>query len=100
MAPNGMVLAYLSKEAIKETFGIPHYDQMVNMTKKESSTFFEKAFGRCMSLITSDWMSRPKRPQLKLPKSLACTDFKEEYSDMVFMLNEIMGSPQRAIFDT
>lgn len=28
------------------------------------------------------------------------TDFKDEYSDMVLMLNRIMGSPQGAMFET
>lgn len=62
LAPSGVVLAFLSEEAIRKTFGIPHYDGMLNRTKQESSTLFEKAPGRCMGLATSDWMSGPKRP--------------------------------------
>lgn len=100
VAPNGVVLAFLSEEAIRETFCIPHYDRMLNRTRQESTTLFEKVPRRLMGFVTSDWMSGPKRRQSKLPKKLMYTDFKDEYSDMVFMLNRITGSPQGVVFET
>lgn len=94
-----MVLAHLIEEAIRETFGIPHHDGMVELTRQESKAFFEKASERCMNHITSNWMNGPKKLQSKIPKKFLYSDFKEEYGDMVFLLNRIMGCPQGTIFE-
>lgn len=99
VASNGMVLAHLTEEAIRETFGIPYHDEMIELTKQESEAFFKKACGRCTDHIISDWMNGPKKPQSKIPKKFVYLDFKEEYGDMVFLLNRIMDRPEGATFE-
>lgn len=51
-------------------------------------------------ISSKNWISEPRKHHCNLPKKLVSVDFKDEYTDLIFMLNKIMGTPLRASFET
>lgn len=72
---------------------------MKNVTKDEYENRYTKKMDACKNVVNKEWMIEPRLHHSKAPKTLMCTDFKEEYSDLVFLLNRVMGMPQGAIYD-
>lgn len=85
------MLAFLTDEAVREAFKIPNYQGMQTRTKEDAQAMFEKGPDACMTLINNEWVLETRRHHSNLPKKLLSSDFKEDFSDMIFLLNRILG---------
>lgn len=92
IAPDGRVLANLSELAIQETFGIPNYNKTSYKVKEDTKRIYDSQSELCTTNINKSWLEK-KRPQGKVPKNLLRPYFKEEYGDIILLLNRVMGSP-------
>lgn len=91
--PNSTIIAYLA-----EVFGIPSGADIKDITKDEYEDRYKKKMDACKTMVNKEWMIEPRPHHSKAPKTLMCTDFKEEYSDLVCLLNRVMGMSQGAIY--
>lgn len=98
-APDGRVLSYLSEPAIQETFGIPVYNRTSYRTKQDALKLYQSQQDLCASNINKNWLLKPKPTTGKMPKKLIRTHFKEEYGDIVLLLNRIIGHSHGAPFE-
>lgn len=99
VAPNERVLAHLRERAIQEAFGIPSHHKSSYKTKEDTRRIFEERSEQCTTNFNKLWLLKP-RPIKKMPKTLPQTDFKEDYGDIILLLNRIMGIPQGELFQT
>lgn len=91
--PKGVPIAYLVEDAIAEVFGIPRSANMKDRTKDEYEAKYKAKADACKTIVNKEWMIGPRLPRH------SCTNLKEEYSDLVFLLNRVMGMPQGALYD-
>lgn len=99
IAPDGRALANLSELSIQETFGIPSHSKTTYKTKEQAKRVYDSQSELCAVNVNKSWLDK-KRPQGKIPKHLPRPYFKEEYGDIILLLNRIMGSPEGAPFQT
>lgn len=99
IAPDGRVLANLSKLSIQETFGIPKHSKTTYKTKDQAQRVYDSQSKLCATNVNKSWLEK-KRPQGKVPKYLLRPFFKEKYGDIILLLNRVMGSPKGQLFET
>lgn len=87
-------------EAIGETFGIPFYHSMNYKTKDRETPIYDAGPDRCAEKMNKTWMQKPRPHISKMPKQMTSLDFKQEYVDLVMMLNMIMGCQHAFTFET
>lgn len=85
--------------AIKEAFGIPDYHSTIYETKEETLSIFDAKPKSCSEVINKQWLQKPRAHYTKMPKRLFRTNFKEEYGDLILLLNRVAGSPQASPFE-
>lgn len=68
VSPNGKLFSNLTPDAIGEAFEIPTSDRMVYKTKERAEKMYASSFERCVGMINSVWMQKPRPPCTKLPK--------------------------------
>lgn len=99
IAPNGRILANLLELSIQETFAIPNHNKATYKTKGQAQRVYDSQSELCATNVNKFWLEK-KRPQGKIPKYLLCPYFKEEYGDIIRLLNRVMGSPNGQLFET
>lgn len=96
---DGMLLANFTPEAIGEAFGIPAMDIMLYKSKERAEKIYASSFDKCAKRINTTWMRKPKPPGAKLPKQIISEELKQEFCDLIMMLNRVNGSPQAYAFE-
>lgn len=94
VAQDGKVSAFLSKAAISEAFNIPDHKDMVYKNKEGAQANFDDGLDKCLGIINKYWISKARSHPSKMPNKLYIINFKEKYSDLITLLNQIMGSLQ------
>lgn len=100
VAPDGRVLAYLEELAIQEAFGIPNYHTTTFKTKEETGGLYEEQIEPCGTTINKLQLEKSRPTYKKMPKKLLHPDFKDDYGDIILLLNRVMGNPQGTPFET
>lgn len=99
VSPDGRLFANLTPTAIGKAFEIPSHEKMVYKTRECAERMYVSTFERCAEMINSRWMNKPKPSRTKLPKQIISDDLKQEYYDLIMMLNRVGGCPQAFIFE-
>lgn len=72
---------------------------MTYMTKDRATTLYDASLDRCAEKINKTWMQKPRPHISEMPKQMTSLDFKQEYIDLVMMLNRIMGCQHTFTFE-
>lgn len=93
------VLAYLFETAIDEAFHIEDHKGMIYTSKQGAQVVYDDDLDRCLGLINKHWVLKTRPGLSKVPSRLHIIDFKEEFGDLITLLNRVIGSPQSYQFD-
>lgn len=91
IAPDGRVLAHLGELAIQETFGIPNYNRTSYKTKEDAKRLYEDQLELYATNVNKSWLEKPRPSLKKVPKKLLHTNFKEDYGDIILLLNRVIS---------
>lgn len=94
----GEILADMSHKAIMKTFHIPKFREMEVPTIMDAQGVWDENPLKCKKLINQYWLKEKRGSATKVPQELFCSDFYEEYHDLVTMLSRVMGLPTIAYF--
>lgn len=99
VAEDGTILAYLSEEAISEAFHLPEPRDMIYKSLEGARSIYEDDPDTYLNFINKNWLLK-SRPRLnKIPNTSHKIDLKEEFRDLIIMLNRVIGAPQAFFFD-
>lgn len=92
VAPNGRILANIGEVAIREAFRIPEYHNTIYMTRDEATQLYNNHIEQYDANINHSWLEKPRKGISKIPKLLVRAYFKEDYRELIALLNRVMGS--------
>lgn len=87
----GNVGVDLSAEMLTMTFGIPQYEKVLQMTKEEAVTIYNKNVANNRCHINEVWLAEPRKLGLKATDNILREDFKDVPMDLIIMLNQAFG---------
>lgn len=95
---DGNILPDMSAEGITRTFRIPTFEEMEMPTMEEGKETWDENPMGCKKLINQYWLKEKRGSATKVPQELFCSDFHEDYHDLVTMLSWVMGLPSAVFF--
>lgn len=90
---DGKLFSNLTPATIGEAFGIPSHEKMIYKMREHAERMYASTFERCADMINSRWMNKPKPSHTKLLRQIISDDLKQEYCDLIMMLNRVRGCP-------
>lgn len=72
---------------------------MVYKSKEGAQAIFEDDSDKCLGIINKYWLLKGRLGIFKIPKKLHRIDFKEEFGDLITLLNRVMGTSQASQFE-
>lgn len=60
---------------------------------------YDNDHNKALQIMNYSWMEKPKDHYSKIPKQLYKSDFKEEYNDMITILNRVVGLDKAYAFE-
>lgn len=100
IAPDGRVLVYLEELSIQEEFKIPNYHTTTFKTKEETTRLYEEQLEPCGTIINKLWLDKLMPTYKKMLKKILHTYFKEDYGDIILLLNRVMDNPRGVTIET
>lgn len=99
VAPDGRTLAYLLEAAISEAFHLPEPKDMLYRSMKGAKAFYDDDIETCLGIINKYWLLKTRPDKSRIPDRLHRVDFKDEFRDLITLLNRIIGAPQAFYFE-
>lgn len=98
VSSDGKLFSNITPEAIGKAFEIPTFEKMYKI-KERADKIYASSFERCAGRINATWMWKSRPPRAKLPKQIILEELKQEYYDLIMILNRVNGSPQVYAFE-
>lgn len=87
VAPDGRELSYLSERTISEAFHIPEFTAMIYKSKEKERAFYDDDPDKCLGIINKYWLLKSRPGLSKIPANLHKIYSKQEFNDLITMLN-------------
>lgn len=92
------ILSDMSPREITNTFHIPTFREMKVPTIVDCKAMWDEDPLQCKKLINQYWLKEKRGSTAKVPQELFCSDFYEDYHDLVTLLSRVMGLPIATYF--